>query len=124
MTRIGGEITVGEEIGVNLQNLRRPRQNRRLIFRFGNGKERVPHRPSHDGIRRKSRRRIGGAQINHLDILQLQTIGLQRRHQKVMRAGALADANLLALQIGDALVAAVRFGEHRLAFAIRGQGGT
>ena len=78
ITRIGGEITVGEGVSVNLQNLRRPRQNRRMIFRFGNGKEQVPHRPSHDGIRRKSRRRIGRAEIDHLDIRQLQTIGLQR----------------------------------------------
>ncbi|MOA01585.1 hypothetical protein D3C78_1210020 [compost metagenome] len=116
-----GIITIGEEIGADRKHIAGAGKRHRLVAGFGDRVERIPDGPGLNLVAGESGRGIGGAEIDHLDIAELQPVLLQRRDQQIVGAGAFADADLPALQIGDRLDAAFGLGEDRLALAVRGK---
>ena len=113
------KIAVDEKIAVLDRRLRIDRQRARLLFQFGDGVERIPDRPGVDRAAPEGRRRVGGREIDGVDVAPGNALALQRRNQQIVGARTPGDADLLALEIRQRLGRRIRGRDDRLPVAAR-----
>ena len=113
-----------EEIGVDVEHFAASAPATvGCVGGLGDRQERVPDGPGVDLVAGEGGGRVGRRQVDRLDVREGQAVLLQCGDQQVVGAGALADRDLPALEVGDRLDVGVRLGDDRLALAVAGQGG-
>ena len=114
---------VAEEVGVHVEDVGAAHQDVGLVAGLGEGEEGVPDRPGLDLVRGEGGGGVGGREVGDGDVVDGQARLLQRRDEQVVRAGALADGDVAALEVGDGLDAALGLGDDGLALSVGRKGG-